>query len=122
MGLTIPPSAIDRFFDRVHDALPVHVSRLPSIRVAAGLLVVLLALLAPAVRRRIDEAATRQDRMAEAAGAVALLAGAVLLSLEVHQRLYHFQMFSANLKHFTLLRWIPLYVSALRTGQGGLVG
>jgi len=118
MGLTIPPSVVDRFFDRVRDALPVHVPRRPSLHAAVGLLVVLVVLLAPAIRDRIHKAATRRDRYMEIAGAIALLTGAVLLSMEVRQRLYHYQMFTANLRHFTLLRWIPLYMSALRTGHG----
>lgn len=116
MGLTVTPGAVDRFFDRLRDALPVHVPRAPSRRVAVGLFALLVALGAPAFRARIAARLTRQERALEVGAAVAYVAAAALLALEVRRRVYRYEMFSANLGHFTVLKWIPPYVQALRSG------
>lgn len=121
-AISTPPSgelaaAVDRFFDRSADALPVFVSKMPSLLL--GGLVSLLVFVGGA--KPVNEDRERHARSDDivlqfrwVAMLGALLAVSGMAGDFVQDIVYSFANLSANRQHFVNVHWLKQYRHALR--------
>lgn len=108
--------AVDRFFDRAAEALPVYVSATPAI--VAGLAVATLVFLQGAIvvvddRRQHTKSSdvTKRYRWVLMLGVLLGVCG--MLSEFVQERVYALLMLKMNKQHFANVHWLRQYVRAL---------
>lgn len=117
--------AVDTFFDRLRELLPVYVSPMRATVVSVVATAVVAVLLTPALRyhaRRLGAAdVSPEGRMA----AGATLAGAALalavFASTLRNVLFRMDMVGSNRLHFALEHWITRYVRAARLGASSLL-
>jgi hypothetical protein len=109
---------VHAFFDRVEALLPTYVSPLRAAAYGAGAAVVMLALLAPELRRRLARLRAGNDaprRLLVHLGVVlASVLTVGLVSRGVGDLVFASEMIFANKRHFALQHWVGRYAQAAR--------
>ena len=109
--------AVDRFFDRLQNALPVYVRRGPSFALALAVALVLSVAARMRLRPRLRAARAAGDAeelARQSSFAVAASVAILAIAVATQRLVYYLQMFAANRQHFTNLMWLPLYSKAVR--------
>ena len=117
--------AVDTFFNRLRELLPVYVSPMRATVVAVVATAAIAVLLAPALLhhgRRLGAAdVSAEGRMAAGATLAGAVFALVVFAGTLRDVLFRMDMVGSNRLHFALEHWVTRYVRAARLGATSLL-
>ena len=115
--------AINTFFDRATNTLPVFVSRLPSIIISilAALSILILGWIAVDYDRKQQEDAESTFRRFRWIGMLLiLLLVSLIIQMITMDKVYMIDMYRKNHQHFANTFWLKEYAKAWKSGTHGI--